>query len=152
TVGPPDGAGRRPVAVHSRPDSADGDWTRHASGQLAADPGTDLPPFPGAWPPAGATEIDLEALAAQVADAGLDYGPAFQGLRAAWRQGADTYVEVGGAAVEAGHFGLHPALLDAALRPLAPGPEPGSVRMPFSWSGVRWLGASPDTLRVRLTE
>ena len=52
----------------------------------------------------------------QLAAAGYEYGPVFRGLRAAWRDGDDVYAEValpGG--VEVAGFGIHPALLDAAL-------------------------------------
>ena len=53
-----------------------------------------------------------------MAGGGYGYGPAFRGLRAAWLDGADVCAEVvlpEEAAAEAGLFGLHPALLDAAL-------------------------------------
>ncbi|MFF1909892.1 SDR family NAD(P)-dependent oxidoreductase, partial [Kitasatospora sp. NPDC058218] len=158
TVGAPDGTGRRTVAVHSRPDAGEStEWLRHAVGQLAEADGTEPAPTPFSWRPAGSA-VDVAELASRAADAGLDYGPAFQGLTAAWRNGADTWLDVqlpedqwGEAAL----FRPHPALLDAALRTLALGAEPGTVRLPFSWSGVRRCTpvAGPVTaLRVRLTE
>ncbi|WP_406205789.1 SDR family NAD(P)-dependent oxidoreductase [Kitasatospora sp. NBC_01560] len=156
SVGAPDDAGRRTLAVHSRPDFGDGAvWQRHAVGQLAEVDGSDPAPF--VWSPAGSA-VDVAELASRAADAGLDYGPAFQGLTAAWQNGTDTWLDVtlpedqGG---EAALFRPHPALLDAALRTLALGAEPGTVRLPFSWSGVRrhTPPAGPVTaLRVRLTE
>ncbi|MEK8170191.1 polyketide synthase dehydratase domain-containing protein [Streptomyces sp. M19] len=47
---------------------------------------------------------------------GYGFGPAFQGLRAAWRRGDELFAEVTLAEEYATDgFGLHPALLDAAL-------------------------------------
>ena len=59
----------------------------------------------------------------RLAEAGLEYGPVFQGLRGVWRRGGEVFAEVAlppsGSAEESGAFGLHPALLDAALHALA---------------------------------
>ncbi|MEN3357457.1 MAG: hypothetical protein V7637_1439 [Mycobacteriales bacterium] len=167
-VGPADSAGRRPVDIHSRPDGAgDGDdgWTLHASGALATDPaGHDRPGaddgFPGgAWPPPGAVPIGYADAYRELAGRGYDYGPAFQGLTGAWRAGADVYAEVSLPAEQrdtAGSYGLHPALLDAALHPLAlgevgPAPDTAGMLLPFSWAGVTRYAAGADTLRVRLS-
>ena len=49
---------------------------------------------------------------------GLDYGPVFQGLKSAWRRGSEVFCEVvlpESETARAGSFGVHPALLDAAL-------------------------------------
>ena len=87
-----------------------------------------------------------------LADAGLTYGPAFQGLRAAWQLGEDLYAEVGlpeGADGDA--FGLHPALLDAALHAAAlGGAEAGGV--PFSWTGVSLHASGASHLRVQIRD
>ncbi|WP_305785647.1 polyketide synthase [Symbioplanes lichenis] len=86
--------------------------------------------------------------------AGDSYGPAFQGVTAAWRDGDTVYAEVRLPAVAGGGYELHPALLDAALHParLLGGPGPAS-RVPFAWSGVRRFGVDgPVTaVRVRVT-
>ncbi|MGP3972346.1 type I polyketide synthase, partial [Streptomyces sp. 6N223] len=163
TVGAPDDTdlrNRRTIVIHSRPDDEeDADWTRHATGTLAAgavDGDGSLPPLPSSWPPAGAEAFDIDALAERVADAGLDYGPVFQGMTAAWTHGDDTYLDIALPASDdttaSERFALHPALLDAALRPLALGREPGLVQLPFSWSGMRLHTARAGTrLRVRLS-
>ncbi|MFC5668456.1 type I polyketide synthase, partial [Kitasatospora misakiensis] len=159
TAGAPDGTGRRTVAVHSRPAVGEGtEWLRHAVGHLAEPDGDEPAPAPfTVWPPAGSA-VDVADLASRAADAGLDYGPVFQGLTAAWQAGPDTWLDVALPEeqwAEAARFRPHPALLDAALRTLALGAEPGTVRLPFSWSGVRRYAppAGPVTaLRVRLTE
>ncbi len=90
---------------------------RHATGALG--PVEPRPAFDAsAWPPPGAEPLDSADLYERLAAIGLDYGPAFQGLEAAWRLGEEIYAEVSLAPEqepEAGRFGLHPALLDAAL-------------------------------------
>ncbi|MFD0381494.1 polyketide synthase dehydratase domain-containing protein [Streptomyces stramineus] len=68
--------------------------------------------------PAGAEPLDLDGFYDRMADGGFAYGPLFQGLRAAWRAGDDVYAEVTlpeTGASDTGSFGIHPALLDAAL-------------------------------------
>ena len=78
-------------------------------------------PAGATWPPAGAEAVDIETLYDRAAAAGLEYGPAFQGLRAAWRLGEEVLAEVALSAeqqAEAETFGVHPALLDAALHAL----------------------------------
>ncbi|WP_462167133.1 SDR family NAD(P)-dependent oxidoreductase, partial [Frankia sp. AiPs1] len=165
TVDPADDSGRRAVSFFSHPDAAgagagaaDRAWRRHASGLLAVDtrtPSIDT----GAWPPAGAEPIGHESLYDDLAAVGFAYGPVFRGLRAAWRRGDEVLAEVSLPAEhgpDAGSFGLHPALLDAALHAMALGglPNPGErddeTRLPFAWSGISLHAAGATTLRVRL--
>ncbi|WP_213455451.1 type I polyketide synthase, partial [Rhizomonospora bruguierae] len=154
-VGAPDAAGRRTVTVHSRADDQpDLPWTLHAEGLLTAV----APPAPAGlapWPPAGAVPVDVDGLYADLADGGLAYGPAFQGLTAAWRAGDELFAEVTlpKAAGGAGEFGVHPALLDAALHgamvtDLFADAE-GAV-VPFAWAGVHLHSAAATHARVRL--
>ncbi|SPE55989.1 Erythronolide synthase, modules 1 and 2 [Streptomyces netropsis] len=167
TVGGPDADGRRPLAVHSQAADADdpGSWVRHATGVLAAGAPT-APPAVGEWPPRGAEELLPEDVYAAMSAAGLEYGPAFRGVRAVWRQGADLLAEVAlpsgtsgfsGTEPDATAYRLHPALLDAALHPLAlglpgTGDEPGGrPRLPFAWRGIALHASGAGTLRVRLT-
>ncbi|MGW2327121.1 SDR family NAD(P)-dependent oxidoreductase [Streptomyces sp. NPDC001700] len=167
-VGAPGDDGRRDVRVYSRPDG-DADpgaaWVCHAEGVLSApvDRADDAAVLGGAWPPAGAEPLETEGFYARVAASGYAYGPSFQGLRAVWRDGADVLAEVvlPDAAGEHGGFGIHPALLDAALHPallidqLATGTDtetaPGQVWLPFAWNGVRLWAAEATTVRVRLS-
>ncbi|NXY96047.1 SDR family NAD(P)-dependent oxidoreductase, partial [Streptomyces sp. BR123] len=150
--------GRRSLTLHSRPEGADPDtpWTRHAVGVLA--PGTGQAPQPlTEWPPAGAESVPVDGLYEGLADSGFGYGPVFRGLRAAWRHQDAYYAEVAlpeDAAAEAARFGLHPALLDAALHALGLGAADagsGEGRLPFSWSGVSLHAVGAAELRVRLT-
>ncbi|MFC5754742.1 SDR family NAD(P)-dependent oxidoreductase [Actinomadura rugatobispora] len=163
TVGEPDERGGRPLSVHSRPDRPDHDghdaaWTRHAGGRLgaaASPPGFDL----GAWPPAAAEPVEVGGVYDELSAMGLDYGPVFTGLRAAWRDGDSIFAEVSlpeSAAADAARFGLHPALLDAGLHVLGlygfagDGEEPGAARLPFSWSGVSLYTTGATAARVHL--
>ncbi|MFI1935553.1 type I polyketide synthase, partial [Streptomyces sp. NPDC020330] len=163
TVSPAGEDGRREVAVYSRPettgeiagdvpDEAD-DQTRivrHAHGWLTAE-AEPVPPFPTAWPPAGAQQIATDTLYDRLAEVGYEYGPLFQGLRAAWRDGDHVYAEVAlPEDTDDEGFGIHPALFDAALHGGLLEKEAGSsADLPFSWSGVR-LGHGSGTTRARV--
>ncbi|MER5549076.1 SDR family NAD(P)-dependent oxidoreductase, partial [Streptomyces sp. NPDC002589] len=161
TLGASDATGCRPVAVYAQPDNvAEGDegarWTRHAEGLLAPADDLDAQAFTDLadWPVQGAEPIGMDGFYDGLADAGFTYGPVFQGLRAAWRRGAEVFAEVSLPADRTGGFGVHPALLDAALHALGPAArdtdEPGSARLPFSWGDVRVHAVGADLLRVRL--
>ncbi|MFE9425664.1 SDR family NAD(P)-dependent oxidoreductase [Kitasatospora sp. NPDC006697] len=150
-VGPVAETGR-PVAVYSRPESGAGDqpWTQHADGLLAAGPAPAGPAL-AAWPPAGAEPIDLDGLYEGLAEAGLGYGPAFQGLRAAWRVGEEVYAEAAFTQSVDG-YGLHPALADAALHTIGlTGAAQDEALLPFAWSeaGLHATGATELRVRVR---
>ncbi|WFB10966.1 type I polyketide synthase [Streptomyces sp. LX-29] len=130
-------------------------WTRHASGSLVAG-GVALSSVGLVeWPPVGAEVVELAGLYERFADAGLVYGPSFQGLRSVWRRGEETFAEVAlpeGISSEADRFGLHPALLDAALHAMAVGDseQSGQAHLPFSWSGVSLHATGASVLRVAL--
>ncbi len=144
--------GRRPVKVSSW---ADGTWTLHATGHLAADaPAADTAFARDQWPPAGAQALPLDDCYERLAAMNLDYGPAFRGVRAVWRRDAEVFAEVAlpdAVADRAGAFGLHPALLDAAVQVAFLGDmgvPPGAL--PFAWEGVSLPAAGAAALRVRL--
>ncbi|MEU0692429.1 type I polyketide synthase [Streptomyces niveus] len=151
-VGAPDETGARPFHAYSSA-VAGGPWTEHAAGLLR--PGTGPAPRAEAalWPPAGAEPVDVSGMYERLAELGADYGPAFQGLRAAWRLGDEVYAEV---TVHqepdpVGPFGLHPALFDATLH--AVGLREGAAEhlaLPFVWSGVRLHATGATALRVRI--
>ncbi|GHH09990.1 type I polyketide synthase [Streptomyces lanatus] len=155
-VGAPDDSGTRSVDIYSRPEGAEDTvpWTRNASGRLLREHAAHGEPMP--WPPQGAEEVDLTDAYAALADAGLGYGPAFQGVGAVRRRGDDVFAEVRLPAAlisEADRYGLHPALFDAALHaPLLARPaDTGVVRVPFEWSGVSLYASGATELRVAVT-
>ncbi|OPF74997.1 polyketide synthase, partial [Streptomyces antioxidans] len=164
--------GRREVRMYSRPDhphglhlspgsGADAGWVCHAVGVLAPAPETPAPVegLGGAWPPPGAEPLDVGAFYERVRAAGYGYGPAYQGLTAAWHLGGDVLAEVAlpDAAGSRNGFGIHPVLLDAALHPslLMDRPEgqedDGQVWLPFAWNGVSLWATEAATVRVRLS-
>ncbi|MFE0678797.1 type I polyketide synthase [Streptomyces sp. NPDC058867] len=177
-------------------------WTCHAEGVLLPHPephdpgtgagagtgaGTGTGTYPAAhggpaeaaseplttWPPLGAEPLDISGFYAAAEAAGYGYGPAFQGLRAAWRLGDEIYAEAAlpeALRAEAQRYGLHPVLLDTALQagglahpvatpeagpgaagPGAAGPGAAALRQPFAWSDVRLHATGATELRVRLT-
>ncbi|MGH3376764.1 MAG: acyltransferase domain-containing protein, partial [Actinoallomurus sp.] len=150
-AGPPEESGRRTLTVHSRPaGAAEAPWTEHARGVLAS--GAPDSSFDASvWPPEGADPVDVVEVDERFADLGFEYGPAFQGLRAAWRRGDDVFAEaVLPDDVDGAGYGLHPALLDAALHAAA-ALDDGPAGLPSSWHGVSLRAGGAPAVRVRLT-
>ncbi|MEU9605866.1 type I polyketide synthase [Streptomyces sp. NPDC048057] len=171
-VGGPEESGARTVEVYSqREDDGDTDtWTRHATGLLstaarpAAGSGFDF----AAWPPPGAEPVDIGAGYEQLARGGYGYGPAFRSVRTVWRRGDEVFAEVAlpeEQREEAGRYGIHPALLDAALHSTmlnavaavtadgGTSSEDGlELRLPFAWNGLELHAAGASALRVRVAK
>ncbi|MBI0292990.1 SDR family NAD(P)-dependent oxidoreductase [Streptomyces sp. PRKS01-29] len=159
-VGRPDENGTRSLNVYSRPEdiTLEQPWTQHASGLLSRsgvqdDSGrADLT----VWPPEGAEPIGTEDVYDRMAAGGVVHGPAFQGLRSVWIRGDEVFAEVRlpeENASDAEEFGLHPALLDAAVQAVmfVPQEESGLARLPFSWTGASLRATGASELRVRLS-
>ena len=149
TVGEPDEAGTRTVAVNSRPEqsrdlAADDVWTRHATGALSS---TRHPAEarPDRWPPAGAEPVTLDGFYQAQAEAGFEVSarcsagctrcgstPArcTRGRPARRRRVPESFL-------------LHPALFDAALHAAAFLPGRGGTdapaRLPFAWTGATMI-------------
>ncbi|MEU8827597.1 SDR family NAD(P)-dependent oxidoreductase [Streptomyces sp. NPDC048636] len=156
--------GRRDVRVYSRPDrdvepGADAGWVCHADGVLSPGSPEKTAEAPGAWPPSGAEPVRLDGFYERVAAAGYAYGPSFQGLRAVWRDGEDVLAEVAlpDTVADRDGFGIHPALLDAALHPALlldrsdEERDDAQVWLPFAWNGVTLWAGGATTVRVRLS-
>jgi acyl transferase domain-containing protein len=153
-VGGADTAGRRRVTVNSRAEGSGRDWTRHADGVLAAVTGGAAEDL-AQWPPAGAQALPVEDVYERFAANGFRYGPAFQGLRALWRRGGETFAEVvlpEAARAGADAFGVHPALMDAALHafPFTDLPGVDDGLLPFAWTGARLHRGGATRVRVRV--
>jgi acyl transferase domain-containing protein/acyl carrier protein len=124
TVEPVDEEGARALSIHSCAEQdldengEGGEWTLNAQGSLNRQ--TPSPPKPvRAWPPTGAERLDLDRVYDDLADQSIEWGPAFHGLAAAWREGDSIYAELAltdELAEQAPRFGLHPALLQPALQ------------------------------------
>ncbi|WP_225828332.1 type I polyketide synthase [Streptomyces naphthomycinicus] len=145
--------GRRELTVWSRrADTPDAPWTRNAAGAVT---GTDeaSPAVLTAWPPADAEPVALDGLYPALARTGYGYGEVFQGLRAMWRRGDELFAEAAlpeRARATAAAFGVHPALLDAALHVNLLDLPGGQAVLPFAWGGVTLHAAGTDTLRLHL--
>ncbi|WP_031470957.1 type I polyketide synthase, partial [Sciscionella sediminilitoris] len=142
-IGPADGHARRPVSLHSRLPELP--WTTHATGTLG---NPEVAPSSADWPPRDASAVELDGAYDRLAAAGLGYGPVFQGLRRLWTRGAEIFAEVAlPEPGEADGFGLHPALLDAALQATAvAGEDPGAL--PFAWRDLVLHSRGATELRV----
>ncbi|MFG3142842.1 type I polyketide synthase, partial [Streptomyces sp. NPDC048211] len=162
TAGPPRGDGRRELTLHTRAyDEGDDDstlhraWTSHVTGLLdtpAPGPGASAPEPLTSWPPAGATAVDVGEVHERLEARGYELGAALRGLARLWRLGDELYAEVSapeGIAADAGRYGLHPALLTAALHEvLARGEE---LLEPAVWQGVSLHAVGAGGLRVRVS-
>ncbi|WP_189719273.1 polyketide synthase dehydratase domain-containing protein, partial [Streptomyces chryseus] len=159
-VGGLDGFGRRPVTLHARAEDSES-WVRHATGFTASTAtsaaGSGSSYDFGVWPPQGAEALSVDDFYDLRYAAGYEYGPVFQGLRKVWRRGEELFAEVAlpdDVAGEAAAFGLHPALLDAALHTAAFGSGPqgadGRTLLPFAWNGVALHATGAARLRIRI--
>ena len=167
-------SGERAIGIYSRLEEAtnagmlaDGEWICHARGtlsQMEASSAADLSAAAPAgeagrlvaersWPPEGAEAVDIEGIYDGLAERGYDYGAAFQRLRRAWRRGEEVFAEsalTDEQRADAGRFGIHPALLDAAFHPLLMSMTTGNAPiLPFAWKNVRLFAAGASTLRAR---
>lgn len=136
------------IAIYSRQDDS---WVRHASGVLGA--GSASTGTLTEWPPPG-DQQSVEAIYERLADLGYNYGPAFRGLTALWRDGNDSYAEVRlPETLNGGAFEAHPAILDSVLHPLvhAAADHPGRIKLPFAWSGVRFDRSGLSAYRVKIS-
>ncbi|MFB9547774.1 polyketide synthase dehydratase domain-containing protein, partial [Micromonospora sagamiensis] len=148
------GSSQRAVTIYSRQDDdPESGWVRHADGVLEAASADE--PVVGVWPPAGVSEVDVAGWYEALAGHGLVYGPVFQGLRRAWTGDDAVHAEVvlPEESVDVSGFGVHPALLDAALHAIGlldaeTGARP---RVPFAFEGVQVHASGARVLRVRLS-
>ncbi|MCU1681129.1 MAG: 3-ketoacyl-ACP reductase, partial [Amycolatopsis sp.] len=147
-----DERGRRPLGVYSRSEEVTEQiWMRHAAGFLTSttvDSSFDL----AQWPPADAESIAVDGAYDVLRDGGFEYGPVFQGLRTAWKRGDELFAEVAlPEGTEAGRFGLHPALLDAAMHVAIIQGSGKDTVIPFVWNDVSLHAVGASAVRVRLT-
>lgn len=150
----------RSITIHSRPATGQ-PWRRHAQGTLGNTTGS---PSAGAepWPPADDL-IDTTDLYDRFADHGYDYSPMFRGLHTVWRHGNAIHAEATlppHSTEQTNDFGIHPALLDAALHALAAATPlglgivrkhaTGQVWLPLSFTGIELHALGATTVRVVL--
>ncbi|MGQ4418042.1 SDR family NAD(P)-dependent oxidoreductase, partial [Streptomyces sp. SAS_269] len=158
-VGEPDEAGLRDLEIHSRADAGADDgqgWVQHTQGVLAPARSAEQEWPESVWPPVGAETVDVETAYEELADQGYGYGPAFRGVRAAWRRGGELFAEVSvPSGTDVSGFGIHPALLDAVIHaPLLTAQDGGLdadvVRVPFLFENVSLRAVGASSVRVRI--
>ncbi|WP_416972770.1 beta-ketoacyl synthase N-terminal-like domain-containing protein [Streptomyces sp. 4F14] len=145
-------AGKGELRVYARPDGA-ADWTCHAEGQLAPEAAEETAPGDGTWPPPGAEPVELSGCYDRD---DIQYGPVFRGLRSLWRRGGELFAEavLPEEARGTDGFGIHPALLDAALQPATLTTDPpgaDAVWLPFTFESVRLRATGAGAVRAHLT-
>ncbi len=94
-------------------------WTQHAKGRILAEPhkgsaAAKAPPIPTREP-----DFDTEAHNRLTRDAGLAYGPAFQGIEQGWVEGDRVLAMLqtpDAIAADMEQMHLHPALLDSTIQ------------------------------------
>ncbi|MFF4523116.1 SDR family NAD(P)-dependent oxidoreductase [Streptomyces bluensis] len=151
-IGGPDGTGRRELWFHSRPaDRPEAPWTLHATGRLAPDAAEPARFDAAEWPPRDARPVDITGRYDRYAAAGLEYGPAFRGLRALWRRGEELFAEIAldASVRDTGEYGVHPGLLDSVLHAAALDHDTERL-LPFEWREVSLHASGPALLRARL--
>ncbi|MGI5282730.1 type I polyketide synthase [Nonomuraea polychroma] len=151
-VGPHADGNRRTVLISARPDDVDAPWAEHARATVSF-AGPDAQFDLVEWPPRGAQPIPTEDAYQRLAEAGLAYGPAFRGLSAMWQRGDTLFAEIvlpETARSNVARFGLHPALLDAALHAALLADTQTVPRSAFDWSGVQLHATGATMLRAEL--
>ena len=145
------------IRIHSRLLNQEASWTRHFSAQWAE---TGDPPEP-VQSEQCPESVDPAAIYAWLTAGGLEYGPVFRRIAAAWRGPNIAVTRL--IPIEAAEYQLHPALLDAALQTLAVATfeqGDGVMRIPVElesfhlevasteasewWAQVRLQGAGDD--------
>ncbi|MFD5914899.1 type I polyketide synthase [Streptomyces massasporeus] len=138
--------GRRSVTLHSRVDGT-GAWSTHAEGVLVDRFGHE----PVDWSMPELPAVDLSGFYEGFAAQGVDYGAAFRGVGALSGRDRTASGVVRLPVGEAGGFGVHPALLDAALQVMrAVAPATAEARLPFQFTDVRLYATGATELRVRV--
>ncbi|KPC94936.1 hypothetical protein ADL27_11785, partial [Streptomyces sp. NRRL F-6602] len=147
-AGAPDESGARPVSLYSRSaDVPDATWTQHAAGVLTSGAVT-LPADAEIWPPKGAVAVGLEDFYDRT-----EYGPVFRTIRAVWKRGDEAFVEAAlpPQADDAEYYGMHPALLDAAVQSVGfAGLDDEHQLLPFLWAGVSLHAGGASVVRFRV--
>ncbi|WP_460370765.1 polyketide synthase dehydratase domain-containing protein, partial [Actinocorallia lasiicapitis] len=103
------------------------------------------------WPPEDAFPVDIADAYDRLKDRGYLYGPMFRGLKAVWRRDDELFAEVSlPDRAEAPRFGVHPALLDAAMH-AGLLTDDTTTELPFEWTGVALHTPGAAALRVHIT-
>ncbi|TVS87130.1 type I polyketide synthase [Mycobacterium helveticum] len=149
--------GQRAFSVHSRTGGQSGVWTLHASGELSSH----HPATPALTPAPGVEALDQDDFYERLAQRGYGYSGPFRSLRGIGTDPAQPETVYAEAALPAGTevagYGIHPALLDAALHAMASvvdrtgAADSASVRLPYAFSGITLYATAATQLHVQLS-
>ncbi|HEX4448075.1 MAG TPA: acyltransferase domain-containing protein, partial [Polyangiaceae bacterium] len=137
------------VQVASRvPEDASATWSTHARvrvRRVETEP-TLAPMDLASWRQRFGEPVDIAALYTRFASAGLEYGPAFRGIRELRRNATDGLAQIAlpptvGSARTGGPWWIHPSLLDACLQTM-------ESLLLADGSNATWLPVGVDSLRV----
>jgi len=118
-------------------------WILHASGRMR--PRAD--PAPGGFESDGAEEIGAEEHYRAFAARGIDFGPAFRGVRKVTHGAEKAVGEIVRPGPADAQSVFHPALLDACLQPLLHvWPEQSGAFLPFAVERIDFWGAPAAVL------
>ncbi|MEY8016620.1 fatty-acid--AMP ligase [Mycobacterium servetii] len=149
--------GQRTFSVHSRTGGQSGVWTLHASGALSSHP-----PATALLMPTPAVEaVDQDDFYERLAQRGYRYSGPFRSLRGIGTDPAQpetVYAEVAlPAGTDVAGYGIHPALMDAALHAMASvldrtgEADSASLRLPYAFSGITLHATAATQLHLRLS-
>ncbi|MEU8901778.1 type I polyketide synthase [Nocardia sp. NPDC048505] len=142
----------RSVAIYSSGSDDRQEWLLHARGVLGYSDSEAVEPELLDWPPLDARSVNVTDLYQALAARGYHYGDSYRGVTAAWRRGTDLFAEISISAFtpdELARFGLHPALMDAAMHVGLL--ETTETIVPFAWTDVVLHAAGASRLRVKLS-
>src|SRR5262249_6913318 len=127
---------RSEASVHSQAAEAGAgaEWTRHASA-VVRPASTEAPERLDLLAARArcSEPIDVDTLYDASASLGLEYGPTFRGIRSLYCGKGEALAEVAlPDGVEAGAYGVHPALLDAAFQAVMGLYETEGLSLPFA--------------------
>ncbi|WP_156687790.1 type I polyketide synthase [Mycobacterium sp. Marseille-P9652] len=148
--------GRRAFSVHSRTGGQSGVWILHASGELSSGQSA----APVVMEATGVDAVDQDDFYERLAQRGYGYSGPFRSLRGIGSDPAQPDKVRAEVALPAGTdvagYGIHPALLDAALHAMASMPDRtgeagSSLRLPYVFGGISLYATTATQLQVELT-
>ena len=142
-----------PVGWRASVFSLDGEeWVRHASARLSPEPAQPANDSLAAARERCGREVDRDEHFRLCAEAGLEVGPAFQGLRRAWLGDSEVVAQATlPDGLDPGPYRLHPALLDACLQPLMRLTSNGASVVPVAAARFGLLGRPARTIWAHIT-
>ena len=145
---PTDEPARR-VRILSKSTGED-EWKLHTEARVSAADGEAATPLDLAGLKASLAPEDVAALYRAKAEVGIEFGPSFRTLQAAWSGEGDALAEVVlPAGIDQSGIDPHPLLLDGCFQVMATarettGAEKGVTFLPFGWERLRLARQWPD--------